>query len=235
MCITVLGSCLAFLSGCQSLSNTNFSARVRVIDLSPDAPALDVYQENNAVAYNLSFGTVTSYVSVPPGVSTFTVAPSGSRQVLSSVKGMFHAGALYTVLVNSSLATMQPVILTDRGPLPASSTAPAASVRLIDQAPQSGPVDVYLVPAGQRITSVQPLVTNLVPGSNTGYLTIPVCTCAAVMLPAGTVPAARLASHIETQTTYNSDAARTLILLDSPPASPSGMQVISTVDADSSN
>lgn len=227
-----LGLCLAFLAGCQSLSNTNSFARVRVIDLSPDAPALDVYQENNAVAYNLSFGTVTSYVPVAPGVSTFTIAPSGSRQVLSSVKGTFHAGTLYTVLVNSSLATMQPVLLTDHGPMSAVPEEPTSSVRLINQAPRSGPVDVYLVPAGQRITSVNPLVTNLAPGSNTGYLAVPACTCAAVMLPAGTVPAARLASHIEAQTSYASDMARTLILLDSPPTSASGMQVISTIDTD---
>ena len=39
---------------------------------SPDAPGLDIYQNGSAMAYNLGFGTVTSYVSIPAGVSTIT-------------------------------------------------------------------------------------------------------------------------------------------------------------------
>jgi hypothetical protein len=223
------------LIGCQSLSSANSFARVRVIDLSPDAPALDVYQGNNAVAYNLNFGTVTSYVPVAPGGSTFTVAPAGSRQVLSSVEGTFTAGTLYTVLVNSPAVSLQQTILTDHSQSPVSKTSSAPSVRLIHQASRMGAVDVYLVPAGQRITSVSPIVTNLPPGGNSGYLTVPACLCAAVMLPAGTVPSASLASHIGTQIDYGSGTARTLILLDPQLASSSRLQVITTIDADPLN
>jgi hypothetical protein len=127
------------------------------------------------------------------------------------------------------------VILADHGPSPASSKAlPTSSVRLIHQAARTGPVDVYLVPAGHRISSVNPLVTNFVPGGNTGYLAVPACTCAAVMLPAGTVPSVRVASHIGTQTNYGSGTARTLILLDPQPSSSPGLQVITTDDTDPS-
>jgi hypothetical protein len=230
-----LALCFAILTGCQSLSSANSSAQVRVIDISPDAPALDIYQGNNAVAYNLSFGTVTSYVPVTPGNSVFTVAPAGSRQTLASIEGTFNAGVLYTVLVNSSAASSQQIVLTDRGQSSVSKASSTPSIRLIHQASRMGAVDVYLVPAGQRIASVSPIVTNLGPGGTTGYLDVPACTCAAVMLPAGTVPSASMASHIGTQANYGSGTARTLILLDPHPASSSGMQVITTIDSDPVN
>jgi hypothetical protein len=227
--------CCAILAGCQNFRTANSSALVRVIDISPDAPAIDVYQGDSAVAYNLNFGTVTSYVPVSPGNSTFTVAPAGSRQVLSSIQGTFNAGTLYTVLVNNPAVNLQQVILTDHSPATASKASLTPSVRLIHQAARIGAVDIYFVPAGKRITSVRPVVTNLAPGSSTGYLAVPTCTCAAVMVPAGTVPIAGIASHIETQTNYGSGTARTLILLDPPSTSSSGLQVITTVDAEPTN
>jgi hypothetical protein len=231
----VLALCCAILAGCQSFRTANSSAMVRVIDVSPDAPALDMYQGDNAVAYNLNFGTVTSYIPVPPGNSTFTVAPAGSRQILSTVQGTFNAGTLYTVLVDNPAINLQQVILTDRGQTAASKASQAPSVRLIHQAARIGAVDIYLVPAGKRLSSVRPVVSNLAPGSSTGYLVVPTCTCAAVMLPAGTAPSAGAASHIETQANYGIGSARTLILLDPPPTSSSGLQVITTVDADPSS
>ncbi|MEO6802716.1 MAG: DUF4397 domain-containing protein [Granulicella sp.] len=225
----------AVLTGCQSFRPANPSAMVRIIDVSPDAPALDMYQGDNAVAYNLNFGTVTSYVPIAPGNSTFMVAPAGSRQALSSIQGTFTAGTLYTVLVDDSATNLQQVILTDRVQAAASKASTAPSVRLIHQAPRIGAVDIYLVPAGKRLSAVRPVVSNLAPGSSTGYLVVPNCICAAVMVPAGTAPRAGTASHIETQANYGSGTARTLILLDPPATSSSGLQVITTVDADPIN
>jgi len=231
--LTFAALCLVLLSGCQSLSSTASSARVRIIDLSPDTLPMDVYQGNTAVAYNLSFGTVTSYVPVAPGALTFTLDSAGSRQVLSVAEGTFAAGTQYTVLVSNSITNLQQQILTDRGwnftakaPLP-------PSLRVVNQAPRTGAIDIYLLPAGKRLTSTSPIVTNLAPGANTVYLTTPTCACTTVILPAGTVPsAATVATHTGAQINYTTGSARTLILLD-PQADPtSGPQVITTIDAE---
>ncbi|WP_263383184.1 DUF4397 domain-containing protein [Granulicella arctica] len=229
----LLGLCLVALTGCQSFSSAGSSARVRVVDVSPDAPAVDIYQGNTGVAYNLGFGTTTSYLSLAPGPSTLTVDVAGSRQVLSTIEGSFSPEAHYTVLVSNSVANLQQVILTDRGQPTAAKASPSPSLRFIHQAGRSGPVDVYLVPAGHRLSSVTPVVTNLATGSYTGYLNIPACTCTVVMLPAGSTPSTvAMAVHSGAQTKYVGGSARTLILLDAQPSASSSVQVITTIDAE---
>ncbi|HEY0264358.1 MAG TPA: DUF4397 domain-containing protein [Granulicella sp.] len=225
-------SAAALLAGCQGLARTGNSAMVRVIDVSPDSPALDVYQGNNAVAYNLSSGTVTSYVPVAPGHSAFTISPAGSRRPLSLAEGDLRASGRYTVLVGRSLADMQPILLADHVHPASTAEASAPLVRIVNQAERTGPVDVYLVPAGERLTAVAPIATRLEPGANTGYIAAPACTCAAVFLPAGTVPSAGLAAHIGAQLHYAAGEARTFILLD-PQTESSILQVITADDEDS--
>ncbi len=226
----LLGLCLT-ATGCQSLSSTGASARVRVIDVSPDTPAVDIYQGNAAVAYNLGFGTVTSYLPLAPGSSTITVDVAGSRQVLSSIEGSFNADAHYTVLVSNPAANLQQMILTDHGVAATLKATP--SIRFIHQASRTGAVDIYLVPAGQRLTSVTPAIANLAAGSNTGYVAVPSCSCTTVILPAGTPPSTAAAVvHNGAQGEYGSGSARTVVLVDAPPAAASGVQVITTTDAE---
>jgi hypothetical protein len=233
----LLGLCLAALTGCQSLSSTGSSARVRIIDVSSDVPPLDIYQGSNGVAYNLSFGTVTSYLPLTPGQSTLTVNTAGSRQVLATIDGVFAADAHYTVLVGGSITSSQQAILLDRGPAAPSAKGGAnPSVRFIHQATHSGAVDVYFVPAGRRLSSVSPLISNLTAGTSTGYLAAPVCTCTVLMLPAGTPPStAATAVHSGAQASYVSGSARTMILLDAQPAASSSVQVITATDAEPVN
>ena len=228
--LAVLGLILVILSGCQSLSSTSNLAQVRVIDLSPDAAAVDIYQGNNALAYNLSFGTVTSYVPLNPGNHNFTVNSAGTRQVLSSVKGSFNAATQYTVLINNPAASLQQLVIPDQIK-PSLSGLPA--VRFINQAVRTGAVDVYLVPAGQKLTSVNPLVTNLAFGANTGYLGISNGISTVIMLPAGTVPVdGAVTLHTGTQINYVNGSARSLILVDPQPFITPGLQVIATIDVD---
>src|SRR5215831_2946851 len=84
--LLVLG---ALLSGCQGIVNSPTASQVRIIAASPDAPGLDIYQNNVAIAYNLGFGTITSYVPVDPGTYTTSANSAGTKQVLSSNKATF--------------------------------------------------------------------------------------------------------------------------------------------------
>jgi len=231
-----LALCLALaalLTGCQSLSSTSSLARLRVINLSSDSGTLDVYHGNDAVAYNLSYGTVTSYVPLATGTATITTDTAGSRQVLSSLKQVFNPGGRYTMLVTNFAATLQPIILNDQVP-PQSEAKP--SVRIIHQALHTGAVDVYLVPAGQRLSSVTPLVVNLAPGAVTGYLAVPSSVFRVVMMPTGVVPASQSATlHTGAQINYLAGSARSLILLDAPPSLEAGVQVITTIDNETTN
>lgn len=217
------------LTGCQAIETPAPEAQVRVIVASPDTPGLDIYQgASNALAYNLGFGTVTSYVQLSPGTYTINADTAGTKQVLSTSKSTFAASNQYTVLIGNSTASLQQLTLTDQ-----SQAAPAGQIamRFIDQATRVGAVDIYLVPAGQKLTAVAPLLTNMSFGINTGYLNLPTGTYSVVIVPAGTVPVSTtIATYSGPQVTPIAGSARTIILIDQQLVSTPGLQVVTAED-----
>ena len=229
-----LGGLLAvsLLSGCQSVSGTSIvTSQVRIIDTSPDAPALDIYEGTAAVAYNLGFGTATSYIPVLPGVYSFTANETGTKQALTTAKGTFAAASEYTVLVSNVAASIQETIIKDQ-----SASAPAGDValRFLDEGTAVGAVDVYLVPSGTGITAATPILTAFTFGTNSGYLNFPIGAYKVVVYPTGIVPTATsVASYTGAVVTYSSGSARTLILLDQKLLNAPSVQVITASDYDS--
>src|ERR1700733_13399869 len=210
--LTLVAALLVILSGCQAVISNAPLTQVRVIDASPDAPGLDIYQGTTALAFNLGFGTVTSYVPLTPGIYTIASDSAGTKQTLSTSKATFAASAQYTVLIGNAAASLQQQVLTDQSQAAPTGQGPP---RFIDQATRVGAVDIYLIPAGQKLTAAAPVTTGVAFGANTGYLTIPTGAYTLVALPTGTVPAAAtVATYTGTQVTYPSGAARTFILID---------------------
>jgi hypothetical protein len=219
---------LATLTGCQAIVSNPSLAQVRVVDASPDTPGIDIYQGADGVAYNLGFGTITSYVPIPPGTYSISAATAGTRQVLSLAKPTFAAASQYTVLIGNTAGSLQQLTLKDQNqPAPSGQVA----LRFIAQATRVGPVDIYLVPAGHLLTTTSPILTNLRFGDNTSYQNVPIGTYTLVMLPTGTVPTGATApSYTGTQITYTSTAVHTIILIDKPVTTTPGLQVITATD-----
>ncbi len=206
------------LPGCQSITGSPQLSQVRIIDASPDAPGLDVYQGSSALAYNLGLGTVTSYVPIAPGGSTLLVDSAGTRQTLISASGTFAVNSQYTVLVGNFAANLQELILKDQAiPAPAGDIA----LRFIDQSTRAGAVDLYLVPSGSALTDVSPTLTNIGFNTNTGYLTVPAGTFTLVALPTGTVPTAKIATlYTGAAVVYSAGSVATLIMIDAATSTP---------------
>jgi hypothetical protein len=226
--LTAAAVCAIVLSGCQGIVASQSGSQVRIIDASPDAPGIDIYQNNAAIAYNLGFGTITSYVPIDPGVYTTTATVAGTKQVLSSSKGTFVTATQYTVLIGNSAASLQQLTLKDQ-----SNAAPSGQIalRFIDQATRIGALDIYLVPPGKKLTDVTPVVTNINFNVNTGYLNIPTGTYTLVMVPTGTIPSSTtVATYIGAQITYTGGSASTVILIDQQLITTPGLQVIIAPD-----
>jgi hypothetical protein len=137
----------------------------------------------------------------------------------------------YTVLIGDVAASLQQVVLTDQSmPAPTGQV----SLRFIDQATRISAVDIYLVPSGQTLTTVTPVITGVIFGTNTGYLNIPAGTYTLVMVPTGTVPmSTTVAAYTGAQVTYSPGAARTIVLIDQQLVTTPGLQVITADDFDS--
>ena len=224
----------AALSGCQSISMN--SAQLRVIDASSDSGLIDSYQNNSALAYNLGFGTMTSYVPMSPGTYTLAADRVGTRQALVESSGKLMAGRQYTEIVGNSLVNLQQTLFLDQSvPAPAGQIA----IRLINEANRTGAVDVYLVPASNRFVSPSPIAMNLSFGANSGYINVPQGTYAIDVVPTGTTLASSTVTLLSgAQVEYASGSVRTVVLIDQEAlgslraALTPGVQAIVADDAD---
>ena len=233
--LAALAVLAAGLAGCQSIAGIQPLSQVRVIDVSPDAPALDIYQNSPqsspASLYNIGFGTVSSYIPVAAGAYSNAAYTAGTQQQLATVHGIFLTGSQYTLLAGNIAANLQMTVLKDQSfPAPTGQVA----LRFLDQATRAGTVDIYLVPPGSALGRVSPIDTGLSFGSNTGYINAPSGTYSIVVLPAGTVPTSATSPvYTGSQMSYPGGSARTILLIDQQPVSTPGLQVITADDYDS--
>jgi hypothetical protein len=230
----LLSLSIALLAGCQSIDMN--SPQLRVVDASPDAGVLDSYQNNTGLAYNLSFGTMTSYVPMSPGAYTLSADRAGTRQTLISSNATLAPGKHYTAIVGNNVASMQQTILLDQSQ---PAAAGEIALRFVQQATRSGAVDIYLVPRNGRPSSTSPIATNLTFGANSGYLTVPAGTYAIAIVPTGTTLVSSTITLLSgPQTDYESGAVRTVVLIDQEILGPQhapltpGVQTILLDDAD---
>ncbi len=227
-CLTAL---LLPLAGCAVVTGSPSVSQVRIIDASPDAGGLDLYQGPAVLAYNLGLGTITSYVPITPGSYGIAVDSAGTHTQLVSANGTFASSAQYTVLIGNYSNALQELILKDQ-----TVAAPTGqiAVRFIDQSTRAGAVDLYLIPAGSTIASVKPVLTNVTFNLNTGYMNVPSATYTLAVVPTGTIPVASTTTlYTGSAISYASGAARTIVLIDQQLITSPGLQVIVAKDYDS--
>jgi Domain of unknown function (DUF4397) len=227
---------VAGLSGCQGITST--SAQLRVIDASPDAGVIDSYQNSSALAYNLGFGTMTSYIPMSPGVYNLAAYKAGTRQTLVANSETLAANRQYTEIIGAGLANLQQTLIVDQ-----STPAPNGriAIRVINQTTRAGGVDVYLVPEGSAAGkgSSSALAINLGFGANSGYIDLPEGTYAIDVVPTGTLLTSSTVTLFSgAQVAYASGAVRTVVLIDQATlgaqhaALTPGVQAIVADDAD---
>jgi hypothetical protein len=222
---------LLLLPGCQSITGNPNISELRIIDASPDAPGMDIYQSNSILAYNLGLGTITSYISLAPGTYGIAADIAGTRQPLVTAQGTFATGSQYTVLIGNYLNSLQETILKDQDtPAPSGQI----NVRFIDQSTRAGALDLYLVPTGSTLATVKPVLADITFNVNTGYFNVPSGTYTLVALPAGTIPTATTTtSYTGASVSYSGGAARTFVLIDQQLITTPGIQVVTGDDYDS--
>ena len=80
-----------------------------------------------------------------------------------------------------------------------------------------------------------PIATGIGLGVNTGYIDVPSNTYSIVALPAGTAPSgASVPLFTGSQMFYPAGSVRTILLIDQPPLTSTGLQIITADDFDPS-
>jgi Domain of unknown function (DUF4397) len=185
--IAALALALA-LTACENVAGYTQPSLVRVIDASYIAPAVNVKVEGTLLAGNIGQGTITPYGTLP--------ASAAAPIVITAATG----GAALVTTTGTLLAGHQhSVFLTDNGAAPTSyevtiledqqTAAPGghSDFRFLNQAPKTGPVDIYMVPSGTTLANTIPLVTALPVGSTAGYIAFTSQTVTMVITPTGVV------------------------------------------------
>lgn len=119
---------------------------IRVLHLSPDAPAVDVYAGSDKVVTNLAFGASTDYLEVPVGVYTFSVTATGAEvgeAVLTIADLSLEQGVRYTAVAYGALTNLAAMALVDEWEGLGSGDI---RVRAVHAAEGVGEVDVWSLP-----------------------------------------------------------------------------------------
>jgi hypothetical protein len=183
------GSALAVaisFTACENVASYTQPSLVRVIDASYIAPAVNVEVEGTLLAANIGQGTITPYGTLPASNdAAIDVTAATGGATLVSTSGTLLAGHQHSVFLTDNGAaptSYQVTILEDQQVAAAQGHS---AFRFLNQAPKTGPVDVYMVPAGTTLANTIPLVTALPVGATAGYISFTSQTVTMVITPTG--------------------------------------------------
>lgn len=154
-------------------------SRVRVLHVSPDAPAVDIYVDGSKAVSNLSYGQVSQYGELSSGRHNFKVfqtgaGPQGKAVIDADVE--LSGGQDYTVAAVGTVQNIQPKVLNDTTQAPGRNRA---KVRVFHASPDAPAVDVA-VPGGPT------LFKNLSFGDATQFQEVDAGTVNLDIRPSGT-------------------------------------------------
>jgi hypothetical protein len=168
-------------------------AQLRVAHASPNAPNVDVYVDGKRVFANARFSDITRYASLVSGTHHVQVFAAGAdprgKAVIDATLSL-HGRQSYTVAAVGALASIRPLVLTDRNRAPMSGMA---RVGFVHAAPNAGAVDI-------AVANGPVIFSHIAFNTASKYVSVKAGTYNLVVRPAGSktvvlrLPNVRLAS-----------------------------------------
>jgi hypothetical protein len=183
----VISLALAFsFSGCVNVAGYTQPTLVRVIDASYVAPAVNVVVEGTLLASNIGQGTITPYGTLTANAAApIKVTAAAGTTALVTASGMLLAGHQHSVFITDNPVAPTSYTVTVLEDQQTAAAAGHSAFRFLNQAPKTGPVDVYMVPSGTTLANTIPLVTALPVGTSASYISFTSQTVTMVITPTG--------------------------------------------------
>ena len=217
------------LSACQNVAGFSQPSLVRVIDASFIAPAVNIFVEKTLFAGNVGEGFISGYGTVTPSVNapvSVTQAQGGTALVTANVT--LNAGAQHSVFLTDNGASPTQYIVTVLEDAQQPAASGHSEFRFLNQAPRTGAVDVYMVPAGTTLANTIPICTVLAVGSTCGYISFASQSVTMVIVPTGQITP----KFTSTPLGLTGGEVRTVVIVDSQLTSDPPVSVVIAKDVD---
>jgi hypothetical protein len=165
----------ALLASCngggQGVGATPILTRIRVVNLVPNAPSIQVQLDTDQpFVSGLTFEQVTQYLEVDPGTREFKVSADGGQTNIIDVSMSLAKAADYTFVVYGPVeAVAQSLVLDTSTLIPNGGTF---DVRVLNVATGIVSVDVYLTEPGVDLSVTGPNIPNVVFSAPSGYFPV---------------------------------------------------------------
>lgn len=153
--VTALAAAVAaaVIPTATAAADSHDGAMVRVAHFSPDAPAVDVYVDGDAVLTDVAFPAVSDYLTLPAGDYSLEVRPAGAAadsDPVIAADATVEAGQAYTVAAVDVLDDIAAQIYVDDLSAPA---AGEAKVRVIHAPHPRCPPSTWPSSTGRRCSA----------------------------------------------------------------------------------
>ena len=158
------------LVSCTSKDDGGGDAKIRVVNVIPDAAAISLQLDKDPPLVNaLAFQGLTQYLSAGRGSREFKVSANGGTTFAIDTTLSVSANN-YSYIVFGPVASAQGVLVLESGlTTPNSGTF---NFRVINVAAGIGAVDVYLTAAGADLNSTSPNLANIAIGNISGLVPV---------------------------------------------------------------
>ena len=158
------------LVSCTSKNSGSNNAKIRVVNVVPDAAAISLQLDNDTALINsLPFPGLTQYLSTGTGNREFKVSANGGTTFAIDTT-LSVGGNNYSYIVYGPVASAQGVLVLESGVT--SPNSGTFNLRVINVAAGIGAVDVYLTAAGADLNSTSPNLSNIAAGSISGFVPV---------------------------------------------------------------
>jgi hypothetical protein len=192
-------------------ADTPTTGRVRVVHLSPDAPAVDIYVNGSMVLEGMPYREYSDYLALPAGNHTVAIKVSGTDVTVKTVPITVAPDTYYTAAAVGYASGKAPgfdvLWLTDDLTLAPNH---AVKLRVLHSAPGAPAVDVYVTTPFETLMGKSPVLSGVPFGASSGYLAVPVNNYQARITLAGTMTVAINSGRL---VTWN-DMIRTVAAVD---------------------
>lgn len=180
------------MEGDDSMGDDEGTANVRVAHLSPDAPNVDVFVDDEAVLEDVPFKAVSDYLELPAGTYNVKVAPAGEGPESAVLEEDLDVPAadLTVAAVGEVADENQPLelaVFEDDNSDPGDDTA---RVRAVHASPDAPAVDVVVAETGDALFEG-------VEFGDSGYAEVPAGSYRLCVYPAGEREEAVLGADVE--------------------------------------